>query len=226
MCGRYSLTSTREALKEWFPLYDLPEITPRYNIAPTQQVLAARMDLQTERGEVTWFRWGLVPFWAEDLKIGNRLINARGETAATKPAFRAAFKSRRCLVLADGFYEWQKHAGGKQPFLIRMKNGNPFAFAGLWERWDKEGEPVESVTILTTEANPLMRSIHDRMPVILKPEDYGKWLNPGNKDVAALADLLRPFPAEEMQAFPVSALVNNPRNDRPECLKPLEVSKD
>jgi putative SOS response-associated peptidase YedK len=221
MCGRYTLHSTREALQEWFPLYDLPELKPRYNIAPTQLVAAARVDGESGRGSVALLRWGLVPFWAEDRKIGNRLTNARGETAAEKPAFRAAFKSRRCLVLADGFYEWQKHAGGKQPFHIRMADGRPFAFAGLWEHWDKEGEPLESVTILTIHANELMQPIHERMPVIVKPENYAAWLDPKNQEAAAVTGFLQPFPAEEMQAIPVSTFVNNARNEGPGCVTPL-----
>jgi putative SOS response-associated peptidase YedK len=166
-------------------------------------------------------RWGLVPPWAEDQKIGNRLINARAETAAGKPSFRAAFKRRRCLVPADGFYEWQKVGRAKQPYYIRLKDGAPFAFAGLWEHWQgADGEIIESCTLLTTEANDLMRPIHERMPVMLKPEDFGRWLDRDAPAGKALAALLCPYPAEAMTAYPVSAHVNNPRNDGPACVAP------
>jgi putative SOS response-associated peptidase YedK len=167
-------------------------------------------------------RWGLVPFWAEDPKIGYRLINARAETAATKPSFRSAFKSRRCLVVADGYYEWQKlDAKMKQPFYIHMKAGKLFAFAGLWDRWTPPaGEAVESCTILTTDANELNRPIHDRMPVIVDPADFGTWLTP-TEGPDVLQELIRPYPSESMEAHPISTYVNNPRNQGPECIKPL-----
>src|SRR5262249_6524476 len=158
---------------------------------------------------------GLIPSWAEDKKIGNQLINARAETVATKPAFRSAYRKRRCLVLADGFYEWQKTDGKKQPYYFQLSDGHPFGFAGLWEHWEHEGELIESCTIVTTEANDLLRSIHNRMPVILHAADYERWLDPGNQTATGLAELLRPFPAEEMQARPVSLHVNNPRNEDP-----------
>jgi putative SOS response-associated peptidase YedK len=164
-------------------------------------------------------RWGLIPSWADDPKIGYKLINARAETVAGKPAFRNAFRQRHCLIPADGFYEW--HAAGtkaKQPWHIRRKDGRPFAFAGLWEHWNApESPPVESCTIITTDANEVVRPIHDRMPVILDPADYAAWLDPRDPTIAQ--ELLRPCPAEVMTAFPVSSMVNNPKNEDPRCLE-------
>jgi putative SOS response-associated peptidase YedK len=218
MCGRFTLTSPRKVLKEFLPLLDLPELQPRYNIAPTQPVLAVRQLPQSARPEAVNLRWGLVPHWADDLKIGYSLINARSETAASKPAFRDAFRDRRCLILADGFYEWQKLDGRKQPHHIRRKDGKPFAFAGLWERWRKGDQPVESCTILTTDANELMRPLHDRMPVILDTSHFDRWLDPTMHAPAEVQTLLGPCPAGWLQAIPVSTHVNNPRNEDPHCI--------
>src|SRR5438067_3297187 len=167
MCGRFTLTAPREALTSLFPLFDIPDVTPSYNVAPTQAVLAVRVPAGRDKPELAALKWGLVPGWADDPAIGNRLINARAETVAEKPAFRAAFRQRRCLVLADGFFEWQKVNGRKQPYYFGLRRGEPFAFAGLWERWDKGEIPLETCTLLTTEANTLLRPLHDRMPVIL-----------------------------------------------------------
>jgi putative SOS response-associated peptidase YedK len=167
-------------------------------------------------------RWGLIPSWADDPRIGNRLINARAETVATKPAFRRAFKERRCLLLVDGFFEWQRQARRKQPFYIRLCDGRPFAFAGLWEQWEgSEGTTVQSCTILTTTSNDLVGGIHHRMPVILSPTHYDRWLDPGLQEPAVLQPLLRPYPADEMTAYPVSPRVNSPANDSPECTEPV-----
>jgi putative SOS response-associated peptidase YedK len=228
MCGRYTLATAPEALARIFELDDPPELPARYNIAPTQQVPAVRLVVDegsgaSRRRVLRLLRWGLVPFWAKDPGIGARMINARAETVADKPAFRAAFRRRRCLVLADGFYEWQRVGrGAKQPFLIRLRDGGPFAFAGLWERWTgPEGEPLESCTLLTTQPNELVAPIHNRMPVILDPADYDAWLDPQLQDPAALRPLLRAFPAEKMIAHPVSQRVNNPRVDEPGCAAPL-----
>jgi putative SOS response-associated peptidase YedK len=171
--------------------------------------------------ECVALRWGLVPSWADDPAVGNRLINARAETVASKPSFRAAFRQRRCLVPADGFYEWQKQAGKKQPFYIHLRGGGPFAFAGLWERWQGADEPIESFTIVTTEANELVRSLHERMPVILPREAYKHWLDPAYAKLEELQALLRPYPAEEMAAFPVSTRVNSPRVDDAACIVPV-----
>jgi len=196
------------------------EMPPRYNIAPTQPVAAIRLEAATETREYAALRWGLVPSWATDLKIGSRLINARAETVASKPAFRAAFAKRRCLIPADGFYEWRPQGKEKQPYLIQMGDGQPFVFAGLWERWQGENlPPLETCTILTTTANELMKPLHERMPVILSPANCQRWLDPKTSKADAEA-LLRPWPAENLTAVPVGKWVNNPRNDDPQCLEP------
>lgn len=222
MCGRFTLTTPIETLVETFQLSSVPEDSaPRYNIAPTQSVAAVLTD-EEEHRHLAWLRWGLIPAWAKDPSIGNRMINARAETMAEKPAFRVALQRRRCLVLADGFYEWQRVEGGKQPIYIRMADGRPFAFAGLWERWRaSDGSSLDSCTILTTGPNELVRPIHDRMPVILPPEAYDLWLDPTVRSAEPLLPLLRPYRAGVMTAFPVSPLVNNPANDDPRCIEPL-----
>lgn len=221
MCGRFTLATEKHEIAEQFSLFDVPELEPRYNIAPTQLVVAARIISEGPTREITHLRWGLIPSWADDPKIGSRLINARAETVAEKPAFRAAYRKRRCLVLADGFFEWQKTGSKKQPYYFRLHDGVPFAFAGLWEYWEREESRIESCTILTTAANDLLRSVHDRMPVILHPADYEQWLDPANQTAAGLATLLRPFPATAMIARPVSTNVNNARHDAPNCIAPL-----
>jgi putative SOS response-associated peptidase YedK len=224
MCGRFTLTATPEALNQLFPsLFDGLELTPQYNVAPTQQVLAVRCRPDTALPEAVHLRWGLVPAWADDPKIGYRMINARLETAREKPAFRSAFKQRRCLVLADGYYEWQKQGRLKQPFLVHMQGNKLFAFAGLWEAWKGGQESLESCTILTTDANDLTRAIHDRMPVIVDPAHYGAWL-----DVKAASHddfpWLGPYPSDQMTAVPVSQHVNNARHNDPACLTPVDSS--
>jgi putative SOS response-associated peptidase YedK len=220
MCGRFLLFTSGADLAEWLGLSEVPDLPPRYNIAPTQPVVAVRAGPGDGR-ELVRLRWGLVPPWSTDLAIGNRLINARAETAADKPSFRAAFRQRRCLVSASGYYEWQGRAGNKQPIHFRLREGRAFAFAGLWERWqDPVGEVVESCAILTTEANDLVRQAHDRMPVIMDPDAFGLWLDPAVRDPAALGLLLRPYPAEAMLACPVGSWVNNPRNEGLACLAP------
>jgi putative SOS response-associated peptidase YedK len=171
--------------------------------------------------ELAHLRWGLIPAWADDPGIGNRMANGRSETEATKPSFRRAFRSRRCLVVADGFYEWQRTNGRKQPYFIGLKNDRSFGMAGLWERWEKGDEPVESCTILTTDANEMMKPIHERMPVIIAPDQYGLWLDPRCQDTEKLAKLLRPYSSEEMLAYGVSTLVNNPKNDVVECVEAI-----
>jgi putative SOS response-associated peptidase YedK len=207
-------------LAERFGLEEVPDLEPRYNIAPTQRIAVIRLDRDKLRRRLVLVRWGLIPFWAKDTSIGQKMINARGESAAEKPAFRAAFKSRRCLVLTDGFYQWKKGKVGKQPYLFRMADRRPFAFAGLWERWTgPEGETIESCTFLTTEANEIMQPLHDRMPVILKPEDYDLWLDPEVKDPELLKPLLRPCPAEEMTVQPVNPKVNRAIYDAPDCVE-------
>jgi putative SOS response-associated peptidase YedK len=222
MCGRFTLTDPDPEVAVQFGLAEMPALEPRYNIAPTQPVAAVRVVAEAAARELVLLRWGLIPFWAKDPEIGARLINARAETVAEKPAFRDAFKRRRCLVVADGFYEWQKQEGKKQPFYIRLRAGRPFAFAGLWERWRAaDASIVESCTLLTTGPNELMRPLHNRMPVILRPGDYELWLDPAVGQAELLQPLLVPYPAEEMEAYPVSRRVNSPDNDDPACVEPL-----
>ena len=220
MCGRYTLTSPIEVLAEEFGLSGpLPELRPSYNVAPGQGV-AAVLDGGDGERRLEVLKWGLVPSWAKDPAIGNRMINARSETAAEKPSFKRAMRERRCLILADGFYEWRKTGSGKQPYYARMEDGRPFAFAGLWESWERDGELIRSCTILTTGANDLMREVHDRMPVILPPEARAAWLDPGTRDPVPLLPLLVPYPSEAMKTYPVSRAVNRPSNDRPDNVEP------
>ena len=220
MCGRYTLTSPIEVIAEEFGITGpLPEIKPSYNVAPGQAV-ATVLDEGDGVRRLEVLKWGLVPSWAKDPAIGNRMINARSETAAEKPSFRKAMKERRCLILADGFYEWQKTAHGKQPYYTRMEDGKPFAFAGLWESWGRDGEELRTCTILTTEANDFLRKVHDRMPVILPPEAYAPWLDPEMRDPRSILPLLVPYPPEAMTAYPVSRAVNSPSNDGPLCVEP------
>ena len=232
MCGRFTLTASPRLVEEAFGLFaGLPgALPPRYNIAPTQTVLALRqVDADVPPAYCT-LRWGLVPSWAEEISIGNRLLNARAEGIAEKPSFRSAFKRRRCLILADGFYEWQAPAPSapkktpKQPFHMHRPDRRPFAFAALWEQWLKGERPLETCTIITTSANDMMRPLHDRMPVILEPPDFERWLNPAPQDPAGLLELLRPCANELLTADKVSTVVNNARNETPACLNgPNEV---
>ncbi len=221
MCGRYTLTVDASLLAELFELDPPTELRPRYNIAPTQKVPIVRATQATGR-EWAEVRWGLIPFWAKDETIGNRLINARAESAADKPSFRSAFKHRRCLVPADGFFEWATTGDGKQPYHIRFADRRPFAFAGLWERWSADNEPtVESCTILTTKPNELVADLHDRMPVILPAARFADWLVDGPLSSDAAEALLLPHPPDGMEAVPVSTRVNSPRHDDPDCLEPV-----
>jgi putative SOS response-associated peptidase YedK len=219
MCGRFTLRSPAGVIVAQFGLRELAELAARYNIAPTQNVLAIRVDDATRAWQPAWLRWGLIPSWAKDEKIGAQLINARAETIAEKPSFRSAFKQRRCLVVADGFYEWKESGRAKQPFHIRRRDQQPFAFAGLWERWRGGDGALETCTIITTEANELMRPLHERMPVILAPRDYGEWLAPAAKP-EALQALLSASDAAELEVVPVNPVVNNARHDAPDCLAP------
>jgi putative SOS response-associated peptidase YedK len=225
MCGRFVRKTSVAELAQQFLFPEAAPQPPRYNIAPTQVVAAVRAADGSLKRELAWLRWGLIPFWADDPKIGNRLINARAETAADKPSFRSSFRQRRCLVLADGFYEWQKTDGKKQPHYFHMKDDKPFAFAGLWDHWEgkEDGEVIESCTILTTDANELLRAYHDRMPVILDPAGYDRWLDPATQKPELVQPLLQPYSAEAMAAYPVGLLVNSPRNDSPECLVPVQA---
>ena len=219
MCGRFTLSQSAEAIASVFQLNQVPTIEPRYNIAPTQPV-ATVLQSANER-QFQLLRWGLIPAWAKDATMGSRLINARAETVAEKPSFRSAFRHRRCLVIADGFYEWRRQDGKKQPFYFRMQNQQPFAFAGLWEHWqDPKGEAINSCTILTTEANELLQQIHERMPVILNPKDYDMWLDP-TMQIEQLQQLLQPYSSAVMTSYPVSTKVNKPTNDTPELINSL-----
>jgi len=221
MCGRFSLQRPIEEMKERFR-FELEEerMVPRYNIAPTQSVLTV---VETEKGRFgKWMRWGLIPFWAKDPKIGSRLINARGETLEEKPSFRHSFRKKRCLILADGFYEWKETGGKKQPYRFCLKNEEPFAFAGLWDVYGEGDGKIFSCTIVTTFPNPLLARYHDRMPVILTPEAEEIWLASSPVDPEALKEVLRPYPMEDMVSYPVSPLVNSPRNDVPEVMNPVD----
>lgn len=220
MCGRYTLQATPEEIAAQFVIEEPPLFKPRYNIAPSQTVPVVRIRPDTTRHELVLLRWGLIPFWAKDPKIAYSTINAKAETVAEKPLFRSAFRKRRCLIPTSGFYEWQHQGRQKQPMYIHLRDRRPFAFAGLWERWEpKDGEPIESCTIITTEPNEFMRPIHNRMPVILTAQDYEVWLDPAVQQTDALQALLKPYPAEEMEAYAVSKMVNNPRFDMPQCVE-------
>ena len=220
MCGRFTLIAPKSMLEELFSLTIMGELPPRFNIAPSQPVAAVRAATGGAR-EFTLLRWGLIPSWAKDPAIGARMINARSETAAEKPSFRAAMKRRRCLIPASGFYEWANTGAAKQPFLIRMKDRRPFALAGIWEGWcGEDGSELETCAILTTSPNERVGKIHPRMPVIIAPGDYGAWLDPANEKPRTLDRLLRPYPAGEMEAHPVGRHVNDPRNDDPACIEP------
>ena len=228
MCGRYSLTTPLEAVRQLFDFPERPNLAVRVNIAPSQAVAAVRPEPE-KAGErhFVWLRWGLIPSWAKEPGIGNRMINARAETIAEKPAFRAAFRRRRCLIPADGFYEWKTEQGLKQPYRIALESGAPFAFAGLWERWEGSGADgaVESCTIITTEANDRLQAIHHRMPVILAPNAYEPWLDPATPGAEAQA-LLGPAPSEWFTAYRVSPKINSPANDDPALIEPLETATE
>ena len=221
MCGRYVLVSPFTIIAEEFRVRDGGgDLKPRFNIAPGQDILAVVRQEGTNR--LSRFRWGLIPSWADDPSIGNRLINARAETVAQKPSFRSAFDKRRCLIVSDGFYEWQREGKRKSPFYICMKSQKPVGFAGLYETWHSpEGQEISSCTIITTEASDLLKPIHNRMPVIMPKEEEDRWLDPSIHDRTRLLALLRPYPAAEMMAWGVSPRVNNPTNDSPENIRSL-----
>ncbi len=223
MCGRYVITTPLEAIREAFGIAadDVvrPDAAARYNVAPTQEVPIVRRRADGTSRELALARWGLVPHWAKEPSIGNRLINARGDSVATKPAFRDAFARRRCLVVADGFYEWRKDPGGKQPFVFRPADGRPLAFAGLWSLWrPSDGEPLHTCTIITTDANATVAPVHDRMPAILEPQDHDAWLA---APAAEALPLIRPLAADRLVGTPISRRVNNVRNDGPQLIEPL-----
>jgi putative SOS response-associated peptidase YedK len=221
MCGRFTLNLSPDQLAVAFGI-PASSITPRYNIAPSQQIAVIR-NFSGER-HLGYIRWGLVPSWADDISIGYKLINARSETVFEKNSFKRAIRTRRCLVPASGFIEWKHSGNEKTPFYITMTNNNPMAFAGIWEQWKAPDHSVlETCAILTTAANHLMESIHDRMPVILHPQEYSLWLDREVSEPESLKQLFKPYPAEVMQACQVSSLVNNPKNDTEDCITPLSI---
>ena len=223
MCGRFAQKSDPKRIAKQFGASEAPAAEARYNVAPTQAVLCVREG--GDGREMTFFKWGLVPSWAKDPSIGARLINARSETVAEKPAFREAYRRRRCVIPADGFYEWVRQGGKKQPFFFRMKDEAPFGLAGLWDRWEgEEGRVINSCTILTTEANDLVRPVHDRMPVILHREDYDLWIGGDERKSDLLEELLRPYPASEMMSYPVSRAVNSPRSQGESLLERVPLN--
>ena len=222
MCGRFTRKENFQQLAKLLGVRTLPQLPPRYNIAPSQLVACVRVNPESLENECVSLKWGLVPSWANDPSIGQKMINARAETVSEKPSFRKAFQQRRCLILADGFYEWKREGKEKQPYYIHFTDNRPFAFAGLWERWEAGGDaPLESCALITTGPNVVMEPIHHRMPVILHPKAYACWLGSMRQDLATLNALLLPPPAESLEAYSVSPLVNNPRHDTPLCLQPL-----
>lgn len=218
MCGRFTLRTPAAEIARLFDV-TVPDYDARYNIAPSQDVAAIRFAPGNEQRQFVFFKWNFVPFWADSPKTKYSMINAKAETVAEKRSFRDAFLKRRCLILADGFYEWQKQDDGKQPYFMHMKDDRPFAFAGLWEHWHRGDEELESCTIIVTEANERLKPIHDRMPVILDPDDHYLWLDPAFRDKEHLQTLLQPYASEEMEAYPVSPLVNKPQNDVEQCVE-------
>jgi putative SOS response-associated peptidase YedK len=227
MCGRYRLSRRKQIIEEYFdtaPWDD--DWNPRYNIAPTQPVPVMRQHPKETRRDLSLMRWGLIPSWAKDTSGAARMINARSETAHTLPAFREAMKLRRCLIPADGFYEWSRTGKAKQPFCFEVSDGGLFAFAGLWDRWrDPSGQWVKSCSILTITPNVVTSAVHDRMPVILHPDSYDLWLDPGMQNVAAISELLKPYDARLMRCYPVSSRVNHAGNDDEECSAPVELAQ-
>lgn len=223
MCGRFTLTTDPAQAQDEFGDYEFPgQFAPRFNIAPTQPVLTIPND---GRNKADFFLWGLIPSWSKDPSIANKLINARGETIAEKPSFRGGFKYKRCLIPVDGFYEWKSTPGvkTKTPYYIHMNDRKPFAFAGLWDEWrSPDGGEVRTCTIITTEPNELMSTLHNRMPVILNQKDYAEWLDPAPRTPDSLLHLIQPFPVDRMSAYPVSTMVNTPNNDRAELVLPLQ----
>lgn len=225
MCGRYRLSRRKQIIEERFDAVSGGEDwSPRYNIAPTQPIPVIRQNSKEPVRELTLLRWGLIPSWAKDSSAAAKMINARSESASTKPAFRDALKLRRCLIPADGFYEWLRISKPSQPYCFEVNHGELFAFAALWDRWrDASGKPLESCSILTTAANAVTLPIHDRMPVILDPDDYDLWLDPGMRDIQAATDLLKPYNPGHMSRYPVSTRINSAANDDPECSAPVEL---
>ncbi|MCE9606590.1 MAG: SOS response-associated peptidase [Planctomycetia bacterium] len=217
MCGRFTLRSQLKDLIAEFAFEPPTKLVwaPRFNVAPTQNIAIVK------EGRLSYARWGLIPSWADDPKVGSTLINAKAEEVAEKPTFRSSFRRGRCLILADGFYEWKQEGKVKQPYYIRMADDRPFAFAGLADHWERDDRAIDSATILTTEASPMMSEIHDRMPVILPKEAYELWLDPQFPGKEALLGILKPYSSDDLLATPVGSFVNSPRNDDPWCINPL-----
>ena len=227
MCGRYRPSRRKQIIEEYFGSAAWDEDwTPRYNIAPTQPVPVIRQNPKEPVRELALMQWALIPHWAKNPSISTSTINAKSETAATKPAFRDPLRCRRCLIPADGFYEWPRAAGVRQPYCFEVREGELFAFAGLWDGWkDPNGKWVKTCSILTTAPNAVTAAVHDRMPVILDPASYDLWLDPGMRDVSAVSDLLKPFDAKSMRCYPVSTRVNSVANDDEECSRPIELAE-
>jgi putative SOS response-associated peptidase YedK len=216
MCGRYTLTVNIKTVAEAFGVPPALDTAPRYNVAPTQDVVSI---MRNGSAHLAWLHWGLIPSWAKDESVGSKMINARAETLAEKPSFRGLLRSKRCLVIADGFYEWKQEHGGKSPWYITLKDREPFAFAGLWDHWKApDGQQILSCTIITTPPNDIVAPIHNRMPAILQPGTRDLWLNPDLRDEHELTKLLAPYPADQMTVRPVSRLVNDPKRDSAELL--------
>jgi putative SOS response-associated peptidase YedK len=227
VCGRYRLSRRKQIIEEHFDTAPWEEDwSPRYNIAPTQPVPVIRQNPREPARELSLMPWGLIPHWARTPSIATSTINARSETAAAKPAFRDPLKFRRCLIPADGFYEWAKTANGKQPYCFEVNDGELFAFAGLWDGWkDSNEQLIKTCSILTTTPNSVTATVHDRMPVILDPDSYGLWLDPGMQNVAAISELLKPYDARLMRCYPISTRINHVANDDEECSQPVELSR-
>jgi putative SOS response-associated peptidase YedK len=227
VCGRYRLSRRKQIVEEYFDSVSGEEDwAPRYNVAPTQSVPVIRQNPKEPIRELSLMRWGLIPSWSKDSSGAARMINARVETAATKPAFRDAMKSRRCLIPADGFYEWVRTAKAKQPYCFEVNEGQLFAFAGIWDRWkDTSGKLVETCSILTTTPNAVTSPVHDRMPVILDPDVFDLWLDPGMRDLSAASELLKPCDAQQMRCYPISTRINHVANDDEECSAPVELAQ-
>ena len=223
MCGRFSLTVPEKFFSRTFTLLDIPEMKPDYNVPPGVDIWAVRKNTESKQPEVARLRWGLIPAWASDPKIANKLINARSETVSDKPAFREAYRRRRCLIPADGFFEWKRNGKLRTPYFIRRIGQKPFAMAGLWERWlGPGGVQLDSCTILTTEPNRLMQTLHNRMPVILDETNMTRWLETAQSE-SEMKELMAPYPSDQMEAYPVSDLVNSPKNNDPACLSRIQV---
>jgi putative SOS response-associated peptidase YedK len=227
VCGRYRLSRRKQVVEEYFDCgSDEPDWKPRYNVAPTQPVPVIRQHPKEPIRELSLMRWGLIPSWAKDSSVAASMTNARSETASMKPAFRDALKSRRCLIPADGFYEWSRAGKTKQPYCFEVNEGELFAFAGLWDRWkNPSGDWIKTCSILTTTPNAVTSPVHDRMPVILDPDSYELWLDPGMQNVIAASDLLKPYDARQMQCFPVSSRINSVANDDEECCRLVELTQ-